>query len=80
MGSLAMVLSDLGGVRGDRHICVAFGTLIHFFYGAAGLWMLGLGHAGFRAITAGKRIAKITRCQMRQLNITCEMRETKTNL
>lgn len=54
IGSLAMVGTDFEEINSDRHMCVAFGTIIHFFYGATGMWMFALGHASFKAITAGK--------------------------
>ncbi|XP_050733459.1 uncharacterized protein LOC127007021 [Eriocheir sinensis] len=53
VGSVAMVASDLHAVRDDRHWCTAIGTLIHFFCQAAGAWVICLGHAAHRAVTAG---------------------------
>lgn len=51
LGSVFMIISDF--THDDRHTCTAIGSLIHFFYLAAGAWMALLGHASFKAITSG---------------------------
>ncbi|XP_071518114.1 uncharacterized protein [Panulirus ornatus] len=53
LGAIFMLASDLHGVREDRHSCTAIGTLIHFFYQAAGAWVFCLGIASFQAIVSG---------------------------
>ncbi|XP_068212715.1 cadherin EGF LAG seven-pass G-type receptor 1-like [Palaemon carinicauda] len=52
-GSIFMLVSDMQTIRDDRHVCAAIGTLIHVFYLGAGAWIFVLGHASFKAITAG---------------------------
>ena len=49
-----MIISDFDFIRDSRHACAALGFLIHFFYASAANWIAILGHAAFRAITAGK--------------------------
>ena len=53
-GSISMMFSDLPKIREDRHSCAMIGCLIQFFYTAAGFLTMALGHACFKAITAGK--------------------------
>lgn len=53
VASLFMVLSDLPSVRDGRHMCTAFGTVLHFLYLCAGAWVAMIGHATFNCITAG---------------------------
>ena len=53
-GSVSMMFSDLPKIREDRHSCVMIGCLIQFFYAEAGFLTMALGHACFKAITAGR--------------------------
>lgn len=54
LGSISMLLTDVQSINEDRHICMAMGVLIHFFYQAAGAWVCTLAYASFSAITSGK--------------------------
>lgn len=53
-GSIFMVVSDMEGVRMERHACTAIGTILHFSYLGAGAWIAMIGHASFKCVTSGK--------------------------
>jgi len=53
IGSIFMCLTDLDEIRDDRHLCTAFGAVIHFFYLMAGVMTFCEGLADFMSVTNG---------------------------
>ena len=53
-GSIAMLVTDMDSIRSSMNMCTTIGTIMQFFYVATGAWVACLGHASFKAITAGK--------------------------
>jgi len=52
-GNVSMVLSELQGIRIDRHLCAAAGICTNFFYTAAAILLMMESHAIFKATTTG---------------------------
>ena len=52
-GNVSMVLSEIDGIRSDRHLCAAAGISTNFFYTAAAILLMMESHAIFKATTSG---------------------------
>ena len=52
-GHVSMVLSEIQGIRSDRHLCAAAGLTTNFFSTAAAILLMMESHAIFKATTSG---------------------------
>ena len=52
-GHIAMLVSELDGVRDDRDACFVIGSMAHFFYTAAAVMLCLESYAVFQAIISG---------------------------